>query len=288
MYMIIYKITNKTNGKTYIGKTEKSLNERWKHHLKHVKKGTNRYLYDAIRHYGINNFSIEKIEKVTDKSELNQKEIYWIKQLKSNNKNFGYNMTEGGDGGKMSDVIYKRLADQKRGIPLTDQHKKNVSDSLKGVFVGRKLSKKWKRKISETLKKRYKNGELKTDFLKIGWKKGKDHPMYGKHHTKKTKKRLSKVFTGWNRNTPENIEKLKINSTGENNWQYKHITKNDLLGVILNEKLTTDEICDRLNICRWTLYSKCKKLFGISSIEKIKKQYEFSDNTENTFYTPAS
>lgn len=286
--MTIYKITNKINGKTYIGKTEKSLNERWKHHLKHVKKGTNRYLYDAIRYYGINNFSIEKIEEVADKSELNQKEIYWIKQLKSNNKNFGYNMTEGGDGGKMSDAIYKRLADQKRGIPLTDQHKKNVSDSLKGVFVGRKLSEKWKQKISETLKKRYENGELKTDFLKIGWKKGKDHPMYGKHHTEKTKKRLSQVFTGWNRNTPENIKKLKINSTGENNWQYKHITKDNLLGVILNETLTTDEICDKLGICRWTLYSKCKKLFGVSSIEKIKNLYEISDNTKNTLNTGPS
>jgi group I intron endonuclease len=274
--MMIYKIINNVNGKLYIGKTEKSLSARWKLHLKHVKKGTNRYLYDAIRHYGVKNFSIEKIENVKSIDDLNKKERWWIKECQSKNKQFGYNMTDGGDGGKMLPSVYKRIADKKRGIPLTKEHRKKCSIALKGKNnpnFGKKMSAGQKFLISRTLKRKYKSGEWTPNVSEIIGKKGKNHPRYGKHHTRETKKLLSQMFMGWDRNTPENIETLRINSSGKNNWQYKNINKSKLLNVI-NKGLTTKEICDMLGICRWTLYSKCKSLFGISSIEKIRKNYE--------------
>lgn len=89
----IYKITNDINGKIYVGKTERSIEKRFKEHCLECYRQPNRPLYAAMRKYGIEHFSIELIEE-TDSPE--EREIYWIEQLKSFKK--GYNATQGGDG----------------------------------------------------------------------------------------------------------------------------------------------------------------------------------------------
>lgn len=58
----IYKITNLINNKCYIGKTERTINERWKEHLK-KSKSLDLPLYRALNKYGIDNFQIEQIEE---------------------------------------------------------------------------------------------------------------------------------------------------------------------------------------------------------------------------------
>ena len=53
----IYKITNNINQKSYIGKTERSIEVRYKEHLRH-RNYLNLPLYKAFNKYGIENFSI--------------------------------------------------------------------------------------------------------------------------------------------------------------------------------------------------------------------------------------
>ena len=93
----IYKITNQINGKAYIGKTLFSIEERWKEHCKDYCKERcdKRPLYLAMNKYGIQYFSIEKIEECSDDI-LNDRERYWIEYF-GTFKN-GYNATLGGDG----------------------------------------------------------------------------------------------------------------------------------------------------------------------------------------------
>lgn len=93
----IYKITNKLNQKSYIGKTEKNVEERWKTHCYDANKGifNNRPLYSAINKYGKENFQIELIEEV-DSDFLTNREIYWINFY--NTYKAGYNATLGGEG----------------------------------------------------------------------------------------------------------------------------------------------------------------------------------------------
>ena len=55
----IYKITNTINNKIYIGQTSKTIEERFKAHISKAKQHINRYLYDAMNHYGYENFIIE-------------------------------------------------------------------------------------------------------------------------------------------------------------------------------------------------------------------------------------
>ena len=98
----IYKITNNINEKIYIGKTMSTLNERFKEHCSDAFRDRNekRPLYRAMRKYGIENFSIEQIEK-TSLENLSDREIYWIKYYDSFHN--GYNATKGGEGKQLFD-----------------------------------------------------------------------------------------------------------------------------------------------------------------------------------------
>lgn len=96
----IYQIINDINNKVYVGKTEFSIEKRFKEHCIDAFKDRNekRPLYSAMRKYGIEHFHIELIEE-TDNPE--KREIYWIEQKRSFKK--GYNATLGGDGRKYLD-----------------------------------------------------------------------------------------------------------------------------------------------------------------------------------------
>ena len=93
----IYKITNISNNHIYIGKTNRTIEERWKEHLKDANRADfgNRPLYRAINKYGKDNFNIEQIEECSE-DEVDEREKYWIEYYGSF-KN-GYNATCGGDG----------------------------------------------------------------------------------------------------------------------------------------------------------------------------------------------
>ena len=94
----IYKITNKINGKSYIGQTIQSVKERFYQHCA-IKCGQailNMAIHKAINKYGKSNFTIEVIEEV-ESTNLNDRERYWIRYYDSYNN--GYNSTEGGQDG---------------------------------------------------------------------------------------------------------------------------------------------------------------------------------------------
>lgn len=97
--MLVYKYTNKINGKTYVGITARSLDVRHREHIKRVNDGT--YFHNAILKYGIDNFNLDTIDKAKTLKELKLKEKYWIKELNSfayQDNPKGYNCTLGGDG----------------------------------------------------------------------------------------------------------------------------------------------------------------------------------------------
>ena len=94
----IYKITNKINGKSYIGQTIQNVKERFYQHCatKCSKAVSNMAIHRAIKKYGKSNFTVEVIEEI-DSANLNDRERYWIKYYNSYNN--GYNSTKGGQDG---------------------------------------------------------------------------------------------------------------------------------------------------------------------------------------------
>ena len=92
MLMVIYEITNLSNEKIYVGQTKQSIKKRFLQHSK-----ADSPLGQAMRESGLENFTIEIIERCKTQAELNERERFWIKVLKSKSPN-GYNLTDGGAG----------------------------------------------------------------------------------------------------------------------------------------------------------------------------------------------
>jgi len=99
----IYCITNRVNGKQYIGQTLRTVQNRFNEHKKiYMKNPYNLYLYTAMKKYGINNFDVSEITKIISdtkiglKQSVNKSEIYYIDKLNTLKPN-GYNMVPGGD-----------------------------------------------------------------------------------------------------------------------------------------------------------------------------------------------
>jgi len=98
--MLIYKITNKINGKIYIGQTIQTLVDRISNHLADSKrdriKRVKSKLHRAISKYGITNFVFEVLDTADSQDELNQKEQKYVTEFKSNVDTIGYNLLSGG------------------------------------------------------------------------------------------------------------------------------------------------------------------------------------------------
>lgn len=110
--MIIYKISNKINGKAYIGQTIQSVQDRWKTHR--AKNSQCKYLKRAIEKYGIENFEITELAKAENLEQLNELEAKFIKELNTLAPN-GYNLMTGGSQPRHTEETKKLMSDLKKG-----------------------------------------------------------------------------------------------------------------------------------------------------------------------------
>ena len=115
----IYKFTNKTNGKIYIGQTnniQKRKNGHRSESFNEKSAGYNLPFHAAIRKYGWENFNFDILEEICDEESqeyIDEREIFFIQYYHSLKDENGYNITLGGQG-------YKRK-------PLTYEEKLNLS-----------------------------------------------------------------------------------------------------------------------------------------------------------------
>ena len=140
---IIYKITNKTNGKCYIGQTATSTKRRWSQHLYNAKRKKSKcvILENAIRKHGAENFTIEAIYICSIK-DLNSAETRIINDHQSTNIKFGYNIWEGGGGSigrSVSNDHRKKISNANK---KSDVEEINIQErKLNGILVGYVVSK---------------------------------------------------------------------------------------------------------------------------------------------------
>lgn len=116
----IYKITDRTNDKIYIGQTKRDIYRRFADHTSRInsnrKNDQSCLLYKAMKNNEIKNFYIELIEQI-DSTIGDEREKFWIKELNSNDPNVGYNMDKGGH--VISDACRKARIEQMLGSKLT-------------------------------------------------------------------------------------------------------------------------------------------------------------------------
>lgn len=149
MNYIIYKHTNKINGKSYIGLTQQNPKKRFKHGTGYPKRDQPLF-HKAIEKYGWENFETEILEANIQTRELaNEREIYWIAFYHTwiyDPECNGYNALPGGNSnpGHVQTVETRAKISQKlRGIKKSAEtrHKMSLAQT------GKKLSVKTKEKI---------------------------------------------------------------------------------------------------------------------------------------------
>jgi group I intron endonuclease len=137
--MVIYKIVNKINNKIYVGQTSRDIFKRLHDHSM-----SDMIIGRAIRKYGIQSFDVSVIDVAVDKQTLNEKEKYWIKKLNSLSPN-GYNISVGGTGGNLGEIVNKKIGDTIRG-------RKHSEETLKKMR-GKKRSRETREKMCHPHKK---------------------------------------------------------------------------------------------------------------------------------------
>jgi len=139
--VIIYKAENIINGKIYIGKTVYCLAHRKGGHLRDANKNSKTAFHSAIRKYGEDTFAFSVLEECFNRDDLDNREKFYISILNTMVPN-GYNLTPGGDG------LPKGYISSKRGIPLSEENKQKLRETM----TGRKASIETKQKMSKAHK----------------------------------------------------------------------------------------------------------------------------------------
>lgn len=171
----VYRHTS-PSGKVYVGITCQNPIRRWAHGHGYR---NNPYFSNAIKKYGWDNFTHEVLFSDLTKEDACEKEIELIRFHKSNNEDYGYNISSGGEfpttGRKLSDEAKRKLSESRRGE--------------KATWYGKKLSEEHRRKMSEahkgrthSLEQRRRNSESQ---------KGDKNHNYGKRASEETRKKMS-------------------------------------------------------------------------------------------------
>lgn len=147
----VYIHTNKINGKKYVGITCRDVNLRWQYGKGYI---NNEHFYRAICKYGWDNFSHEIIADGLSKDDACDMEIALIAQLKTQDCNFGYNITAGGEHANVTEATKQKISKANTGRVVTKETRDKLSKLRLGKpskLAGRKLSDEHKQKIGESL-----------------------------------------------------------------------------------------------------------------------------------------
>lgn len=141
----VYRHTS-PSGKVYVGVTCQNPLDRWRNGKGYWQ---NKHFASAINKYGWDSFSHEILFSDLRKQDAFEKEIELIGLHKSNDPDFGYNQSSGGEyatsGWSPSEETRKRQREAKLGKKLSEEHRRRISEGGRGRCV----SKETRRKIGE-------------------------------------------------------------------------------------------------------------------------------------------
>lgn len=128
----IYCVTHIATGRVYVGQTiEADPWDRWINHISFASRGGQTYFCSAIRKYGRDAFIFSVIDKCPV-SDLNDLEAKYVAKFMSNIKGFGFNMSDGGDGGRnsLSMEVRAKISQTKTGVkagPCSPERREAIS-----------------------------------------------------------------------------------------------------------------------------------------------------------------
>jgi group I intron endonuclease len=183
-----YKVTNRLNGRAYIGITRRSLRERWHSHLSWARGGRKGVLADAMRECGEGAFVMEHLASARTWKDLCEVETALICQERTMIWDGGYNVTQGGEGMNgyiMPESQREAIRARMLGIPKSPEsraklalaktgskHTAETKAKMSAAHSGRPHSPDWVRRQAATLAGRPKSPEhrAKLSIAKTGQK----------------------------------------------------------------------------------------------------------------------
>lgn len=158
------------NNKVYIGITCQKPEHRWNNGKGYK---NNKHFFYAILKYGWDNIKHDILFDKLSEKDAKQKEKELIKQYKSNQREYGYNNSIGGESGssgcnwseeskKAFSLSMKGKPSNRKGKHLSEEHKKKLSEKSKGKKLNEETKKKMS--ISSTRKKKIICIELNKTF----------------------------------------------------------------------------------------------------------------------------
>ena len=167
----VYMHEHRVNGKKYIGITSQKPESRWANG-----EGYRRCprFYYAIRKYGWDTFHHEILFTDLPQTDAEQVEIELIAKYHTTDPEHGYNLASGG-----------RV---NAGFHRSDEFRKKLSESLKGVLAG------------------------------------ENHPMYGKHKSEETKQKIRATQIGRPKNK---TARLKMRDGAKRRWAEDNVAERE-------------------------------------------------------------
>jgi len=137
---VVYLITNKVNGKAYVGVSERGLQARKREHINRSKAGSKFPIHRAIAKYGVDSFEFEILESCADASYLPGTERRLIAEFGTLVPR-GYNRTLGGDGVSglvFGDETRRRMSEKaKQRPPFSEETRRKLSAASAGRVIPR-------------------------------------------------------------------------------------------------------------------------------------------------------
>jgi len=161
----IYKITNKIDGKVYIGQSFNPAYRWYRHKYNSICYSETQLIAKSLRKFGIQNFKFEVIAGCIGKNNTNLTEEYYIALFDSTNINKGYNVYANTNVVARSSEIFKKISESLKifyqsnnswlkGKNLSEKWKENISKASMGKLgtnTGKILTPEWRANISKAL-----------------------------------------------------------------------------------------------------------------------------------------
>lgn len=191
----IYKIQNKINNKTYIGKSS-DVYTRWHNHKNKLKSGSheNPYLQNAWNKYGAENFLFEILEISENPDKLPVLESYWISYLDSLDRQFGYNIENVNPNTfqkTVSEETRRKLSLAGKGRTHSDATKRKMSDALMGNtrWLGKHHTDDTKNKMSKAQK-----GKIISERQRLLLSRANKNKIFSTEHRKNISQGNKKIY----------------------------------------------------------------------------------------------
>ena len=130
-YGIVYLATNRVTGKSYVGQTMFSLEDRKAGHEHQSKMGGGWIFHKSIRKHGPESFSWKVLCEADNKFELDNAESIFINAFNALSPN-GYNLREGGSHGKLHLSTCAKISKLQTGKKHSAEWSANISKGLTG------------------------------------------------------------------------------------------------------------------------------------------------------------